>query len=85
MPSVSSARTACARKVGQAALGSTRIPAAGRIAEVLAGGQGWAMEKRHAEGFFCAQMTGDPQRYPLRAHLLDGGEAESKTLIVSAS
>jgi 1,4-alpha-glucan branching enzyme len=45
-------------------------------AEVLAGGQAWPMEKRHADGFFCAQLMGDPQRYTLRAHLWDGRDTE---------
>ncbi|MGB7760700.1 MAG: 1,4-alpha-glucan branching protein GlgB [Bryobacteraceae bacterium] len=64
------------RKVGQARWEVRAFLPQAETADVLAGGQVWPMEKRHAEGFFCAQMTGDPQRYSLRAHLWNGGEAE---------
>ncbi len=64
------------RKVGQARWEVRAFLPQAETAEVLADGQAWPMEKRHADGFFCAQLTGDPQRYTLRAHLWDGRDAE---------
>ena len=64
------------KKCGQARWEVRAFLPQAETAEVLAGGQAWPMEKRHADGFFCAQMTGDPQRYTLRAHLWDGSDAE---------
>ena len=39
-------------------------------AEVIAGDECRPMEKRHAQGFFCAVLTGDPRPYRLRAQAL---------------
>src|SRR5215831_11961369 len=39
-------------------------------------GQVCPMSKRHAQGFYCALMNGDPQTYRLRARLWDGREVE---------
>jgi 1,4-alpha-glucan branching enzyme len=64
------------RKVGQARWEVRAFLPQAETAEVLADGQTWPMEKRHADGFFCAQLAGDPQRYTLRAHLPDGRDAE---------
>jgi len=64
------------RKVGQPRWEVRAFLPHAETAEVLADGQTWPMEKRHAEGFFCAQMAGDPQRYTIRIHLWDGSEAE---------
>ncbi|HUP02395.1 MAG TPA: 1,4-alpha-glucan branching protein GlgB [Bryobacteraceae bacterium] len=41
-------------------------------AEVVTGGQSSPMEKQNEQGFFCATLTGTPQRYLLRARLWDG-------------
>src|SRR5947209_780847 len=43
-------------------------------AEVVAGDQTVAMEKLHAQGFFCATLTGQPSHYLIRARLWDGRE-----------
>ena len=64
------------RKVGQARWEVRAFLPQAETAEVLADGQAWPMEKKHAEGFFCAQMAGEPQRYTLRAHLWDGRDIE---------
>ncbi len=64
------------RKVGQARWEVRAFLPQAETAEVLTDGQSWPMEKRHAEGFFCAQMTGDPQRYTLHAHLWDGRDID---------
>ncbi len=45
-------------------------------AEVVAGEERRPMEKRHAQGFFCAGLSGDPRAYRLRAKLWDGREIE---------
>src|SRR5579863_3948544 len=45
-------------------------------AEVVAVGERFAMEKQNAQGFFCASLNGDPQRYTLRMKLWDAREAE---------
>ncbi len=45
-------------------------------AEVVDGGERRPMEKRHAQGFFCAVLPGDPRPYRLRARLWDGSEIE---------
>jgi 1,4-alpha-glucan branching enzyme len=45
-------------------------------AEVVAGDQRVAMEKQHAQGFFCAALAGDPSAYRIRARLWDGREIE---------
>jgi len=60
------------RKVGQARWEVRAFLPQAETAEVVIDGQVWPMEKRHADGFFCAQLSGDPQRYTLRAHLWDG-------------
>jgi len=64
------------RKVGQARWEVRVFLPQAETVEVLSGGQTWPMEKRHADGFFCAQMAGEPQRYTLRAHLWDGRDIE---------
>jgi len=64
------------RKVGQARWEVRAFLPQAETAEVLSDGQAWPMEKRNADGFFCAQITGDPQRYTLRAHLWDGRDIE---------
>ncbi|MGA2272626.1 MAG: 1,4-alpha-glucan branching protein GlgB [Bryobacteraceae bacterium] len=64
------------RKVGQARWEVRAFLPQAEVVEVLSEGQAWPMERRHAGGFFCAQMAGDPQRYTLRAHLWDGRDAE---------
>jgi len=64
------------RKVGQARWEVRAFLPQAETAEVLSDGQVWPMEKRHADGFFCAQMAGDPKRYTLRAHLWDGRDIE---------
>ena len=43
---------------------------------VLAGAARCDMEKKHAQGFFCARMDGDPVPYVIRARLWDGREIE---------
>jgi len=45
-------------------------------AEVVAGEERRTMEKRHAQGFFCAVLAGEPRCYRLRARLWDGREIE---------
>jgi 1,4-alpha-glucan branching enzyme len=45
-------------------------------AEVVVGGERFAMEKTNAQGFFCAGLNGDPQRYLLRLKLYDAREVE---------
>ena len=45
-------------------------------AEAVVGGEAVPMEKVDAQGFFCAALNGDPQRYTLRARLWDGRLAE---------
>src|SRR5580658_1332106 len=45
-------------------------------AEVLAGAQRCPMEKQHDQGFFCASLSGEPERYTIRARLWDGREIE---------
>ena len=45
-------------------------------AEVVAGEQRVAMEKKHAEGFFCATLTGDPRSYRIHMRIPGGGELE---------
>ena len=64
------------RKVGQARWEVRAFLPQAEIVEVLSEGQVWPMEKRHAGGFFCAQMAGEPKRYTLRAHLWDGRDVE---------
>ena len=64
------------RKVGQARWEVRAFLPQAETAEALVDGQAWPMEKRHAEGFFCAQLAGEPQRYALRAHLWDGSDVE---------
>jgi 1,4-alpha-glucan branching enzyme len=64
------------RKVGQARWEVRAFLPQAETAEVLADGRVWPMEKRHADGFFCAQLDGDPQRYTLRTHLWDGRQTE---------
>jgi 1,4-alpha-glucan branching enzyme len=64
------------RKIGQPRWEVRAFLPQAETAEVLTGGERWPMEKRHADGFFCAQMAGDPQRYTLRAHLWDGRDIE---------
>jgi 1,4-alpha-glucan branching enzyme len=44
-------------------------------AEVLLDGRRCAMAKMHAQGFFCATLSGDPQAYAICARLWDGREA----------
>jgi 1,4-alpha-glucan branching enzyme len=41
-------------------------------ADVLIGEQLYPMAKQNEQGFFCAALTGNPQRYSLRALLWDG-------------
>ena len=41
-------------------------------ADAVVGGEAVPMEKMDAQGFFCAALNGDPQRYTLRAKLWDG-------------
>jgi 1,4-alpha-glucan branching enzyme len=64
------------RKVGQARWEVRAFLPQAETAELSTGGQALPMEKRHADGFFCAQLDGDPQRYTLRAHLWDGRDIE---------
>jgi len=45
-------------------------------ATVVAGDQRVAMEKQHAQGFFCGSLNGTPQPYWLRARLWDGREID---------
>ena len=45
-------------------------------AEVAFGGESAAMQKLHAQGFFCVVLNGDPQPYLLRLKLWDGREVE---------
>src|SRR5579862_4189293 len=45
-------------------------------AEVLAGGRRAPMAKKHAQGFYCASLSGDPEPYRIRAVLVDGREIE---------
>jgi 1,4-alpha-glucan branching enzyme len=45
-------------------------------AEVVVAGERFAMEKQNAQGFFCASLNRDPQRYTLRLKLWDAREAE---------
>jgi 1,4-alpha-glucan branching enzyme len=45
-------------------------------AEVLAAAQRVPMAKRHAQGFFCASLNGDPEPYRIRLLLWDGREIE---------
>ncbi len=44
--------------------------------DVVAGEERRPMEKRHAQGFFCAVLSGDPRPYRLRARLWDGHEID---------
>jgi 1,4-alpha-glucan branching enzyme len=64
------------RKVGQPRWEVRAFLPQAETAEVLIAGQAFPMEKRHADGFFCAQLAGEPQRYTLRAHLWDGRNVE---------
>ncbi len=41
-------------------------------AAVETGGQRVEMEKKHAQGFFCAVLSGEPREYVIRARLWDG-------------
>jgi 1,4-alpha-glucan branching enzyme len=43
-------------------------------AEVVVDGHRCTMAKLHAQGFFCATLSGDPQPYAICAHLWDGRE-----------
>jgi 1,4-alpha-glucan branching enzyme len=45
-------------------------------ADAVVGGEAVPMEKMDAQGFFCAALNGDPQRYLLRAKLWDGRVVE---------
>ncbi|MGO9258334.1 MAG: 1,4-alpha-glucan branching protein GlgB [Bryobacteraceae bacterium] len=45
-------------------------------AEVLAGAERCPMQKQHDQGFFCASLNGDPERYTIHARLWDGREIE---------
>ena len=45
-------------------------------ASVTAGGETVPMDKLHAEGFFCACLSGSPADYRLRLKLWDGREIE---------
>ena len=45
-------------------------------ADVLVAGQPYPMSKQNEQGFFCATLTGAPQRYSLRALLWDGRTVE---------
>jgi len=45
-------------------------------AEVVAGAQTSPMEKQHEQGFFCASLNGEPERYLIRARLWSGREIE---------
>jgi len=64
------------RKVGQPRWEVRAFLPQAETAEVSVDGQATPMEKKHAAGFFCAQLAGDPQRYTLRAHLWNGGDIE---------
>src|SRR5688572_7967529 len=44
--------------------------------EVIAGEQRSSMEKLHAQGFFCAVLTGDPRPYRIHTKLYDGREID---------
>src|SRR5579871_449873 len=41
-------------------------------ASVVIGGNSQPMEKQHDAGFFCATLSGSPERYTLQAKLWDG-------------
>ena len=45
-------------------------------ADVISDGEPVAMEKQHAQGFFCTVLNGEPRRYTLRLRLWDGRELE---------
>src|SRR5258706_3586707 len=45
-------------------------------AEVVAGEQRVAMQKQHAEGFFCGTLAGDPASYRIHMRLPGGAEVE---------
>src|SRR5579885_654273 len=45
-------------------------------AAVVTAGQCTPMQKRHAQGFFCAVLPGEPAGYHIRAKLWDGQEVE---------
>jgi len=64
------------RKVGQPRWEVRAFLPQAESAEVLIDGQAFPMEKKHATGFFCAQLAGDPRRYTLRAHLWNGADIE---------
>ncbi|SPE38339.1 1,4-alpha-glucan branching enzyme [Candidatus Sulfopaludibacter sp. SbA6] len=44
--------------------------------EIAAGEQRCPMSKRHAEGFYCVLLNGEPRPYTLRARLWDGRQIE---------
>jgi 1,4-alpha-glucan branching enzyme len=44
--------------------------------DLVEGDERRPMEKRHAQGFFCAVLAGDPRPYRFRAKLWDGREIE---------
>jgi 1,4-alpha-glucan branching enzyme len=46
------------------------------LASVVAAGETVGMKKEHADGFFCAQILGEPVEYRLRVKLWDGREVE---------
>ena len=45
-------------------------------AEVVAGSQRAPMAKKHAQGFFCASLNGEPEPYRIHAVLADGRQIE---------
>jgi 1,4-alpha-glucan branching enzyme len=45
-------------------------------AAVVIDGEVRPMEKKHAQGFFCGSLAGEPRAYRLRARLWDGSEIE---------
>ena len=47
-------------------------------AAVVVGGSRCEMVKKHAQGFFCAVLDGEPAPYELRAHLWDGREVRDR-------
>jgi 1,4-alpha-glucan branching enzyme len=45
-------------------------------AAVVIGDEARPMEKKHAQGFFCGSLAGEPRAYRLRSKLWDGSEIE---------
>ena len=69
-------RTGRARRGGQGRWEVRAFLPQAESAEVLAGAERCPMQKQHDQGFFCASLNGDPERYTIRARLWDGREIE---------